>query len=113
MAIRAEPPESRSDGVYRWLLDREEDKVRRFSYNDGTPYAYPRWRLELLRAGEPVDVPMWILPKWAWVRIGRLSPDGLGWRAIVHADDTIVVESYKPGQWLDERGDLFNEALAQ
>jgi len=48
-------------------LAREEEKVRRFAYNDGTEFPYPKHSVEALRAGRPVDVPMHVLPKWAQV----------------------------------------------
>lgn len=68
-------------GVYGYLLASEESPGR----------------LAGLRAGRPVDVPMWRLPEWA------RSPLRAGWpglRAIVHADDTITVRPETAAEWL-------------
>jgi hypothetical protein len=99
----------RQDGTYQFLLEREEERVRRFAHNAGTVWAYPTWRLEALLTGRPVDVPMWVLPEWAQlpgaVRVGHPMP-----RAVVYADDRIEVKPSHPGQWLDDRGLLGDES---
>lgn len=93
-------------GLYAWLLEREEEKVRRFAYNDGTQFPYPRWRVEALRAGQPVDVPTHVLPKWA-------GTPGMSGRAVVYADDRIEPYAADIGRWMDDNGLLFDETQGE
>lgn len=62
------------------------------------------WRevLAALRAGEPVDVPVWLLPKPARP---PLPAGGPGLRAVVHPDDTITdMRAATAGEWLGDHG---------
>lgn len=99
---------ARRDGVYGWLLNREEQSVAQnldVVAGDGTVYRYPRHRLTELRAGRPVSVPTWVLPREVQRGLPRVPRDPqLGQRAIVFPDDTITVEAETARRWLEESG---------
>jgi hypothetical protein len=75
--------------LYAWLLRREEDALwcpsRTLPWTPEQPsYTGRDERLAALRAGEPVDVPVSALPRWAragedlkrWWRRATVSPHG-------------------------------------
>lgn len=73
-------------GLYAALLELEERRVARhpdFTAEDGAVFRYPRFRLERLRAGLPVQVERWRLPVWA----ARLKDGPPNEMVTVHPED--------------------------
>lgn len=115
MARVAAPAVVQHAGLYEWLREREEDRVARWVYNDGTRFPYPKHRIEAFRAGDPVQVPGWMLPPG--VRKSseylkhhrRVHPAGATWisqTVTVFPDNRVVYRPQTAGEWLEEHGDL-------
>jgi hypothetical protein len=85
----------RFDGLYRWLYDRAEQEDRQ-----SMPLPGNAARLEAFRRGEPVNVPVSDLPKWA-----REGVDVRSWslRAVVSAEGAVAYAD-DSGEWLEENG---------
>jgi hypothetical protein len=91
--------------VYEWLLRREQQAYwspgRTIRWTPEAPsYTGSDERLAVLRAGEPVNVPVWELPGWVRAERGKIH----WWhRAIVSADGAIEFVN-DSGEWLAESG---------
>jgi hypothetical protein len=107
------------DGLYEAVCERVEEDAflheeRITSWpGDSANYPYPMRRiLDALRAREPVDVPHWAVPQWAWigqcVSRGRLTGQAVEapwmYRAIVRPDDTVTFETDDGRAWIEENG---------
>jgi hypothetical protein len=101
---RPEVSSEQSSPLYAWLLRREQEAHERpgltLPWTQQQPsYTGSPATLEALRNGQPVDVSVSALPKWAregeqltWTRRATVSPDG----AVVLRDDAAA--------WMGEQG---------
>lgn len=116
MARVAAQPAQKYSGVYEWLREREEQRVTRWGGSDSP---YPKHRIDAFRAGEPVNVPGWMLPRAVrqsadyLSRHRRLHPDGTTtWSAqtaTVYPDGRIVYRPETARELLDTMGMLHDE----
>ncbi|MCV7057547.1 hypothetical protein [Mycolicibacterium gilvum] len=106
-------------GLYEWLREREEARVVRWARNDGTPFPYPKHRTEAFRAGEPVQVPGWMLPRQVRQSAEylkhhrRVSSSGvtvwIAQTATVFPDNRVVYRPRTARELLDDHGMLNGE----
>jgi hypothetical protein len=103
-------------GVYRAVRERVEEDGRLHEERiagwpvDPADHPYPMQRiLDGLRAGEPIDVPPWAVPRWALsgqcIVRGQRTDGMWMYRAVVRPDDdTVVLELDDGSRWLEDNG---------
>ena len=119
MARIAAAPAAQHSGLYEWLREREEARVARWGRNDGTAFPYPKHRIEAFRAGGPVEVPGWILPRQVRQSAEylnhhrRVYPSGptvwTAQTAVVFPDNRVVYRPRTAREQLDDDGMLHGE----
>lgn len=119
MARIAAAPTAQHAGLYEWLREREAARIARWARNAGTPFPYPKHRIEAFEAGAPVSVPGWMLPRQVRQSADylkhhrRVYPSGVSvWiaqTATVFPDNRVVYEPRTTQDFLDDQGMLHDE----